>query len=199
MRRREPYLIADLAQIRALASPVRQEVVDAVEAAGPLTVPEIARLLGRAADSLYYHVRRLEKVRLLVRDAGGRAKERTGVVYDVPGVPLRLSYDLTGPSRTRAVRSVVDGVLRLARRDFGRALLDPGAVVMGPARDTWGGRVRGWATPADLERINRRIGAALAALRTKGRRKNSRPVALVFVLTPLRVKSQKRSRKAGSE
>ncbi|HET9620627.1 MAG TPA: helix-turn-helix domain-containing protein, partial [Kofleriaceae bacterium] len=43
--------------IAALASPVRQEILDTVEAlGGTATIAELAAQLGRPADGLYYHV-----------------------------------------------------------------------------------------------------------------------------------------------
>ena len=52
-------------QIRALISPVRQDIVDTVEAAGPCSVADLACLLGMPADGLYYHIRCLTRAGLL--------------------------------------------------------------------------------------------------------------------------------------
>ena len=58
--------IADVGQIRALASSIRQDIVDTVAATGPCSVADVARTLGRPADGLYYHVKHLLGAGLLV-------------------------------------------------------------------------------------------------------------------------------------
>ena len=52
-------------QILVLASPVRQDILDTVAAAGPCSVADLARLLGMPADGLYYHIRSLSLAGLL--------------------------------------------------------------------------------------------------------------------------------------
>lgn len=177
-------------QLAALASPARQEVVDAIAAAGPSTIAEIAAALGRPADRLYFHVRALERVGLLNRIGERRDGRHVAKIYDVPGRPLRLRYQPDSPSNARAVGAVVDGVLRLARRDFRRALSSPDAVVDGPARDTWGGRMRGWASERDLHRVNELIAELHSLLQTTSPRDGARAVALTWVLTPLKANIQ---------
>src|SRR3954463_6659873 len=71
--------IADARQIRALASPIRQDILDAVTAIGPCSVAQLAVALGKPADGLYYHIRRLLDVGLLMEvaaDGGGGADLR---------------------------------------------------------------------------------------------------------------------------
>jgi predicted transcriptional regulator len=53
--------IAGARQIRALASPIRQDILDALTAIGPCSVSELAAAIGRPADGLYYHIRHLLK------------------------------------------------------------------------------------------------------------------------------------------
>ena len=52
-----------------MAAPQRLQLVGALAAIGPASIAELARHVGRAADSLYRHVRQLERHRL-VRRAG---------------------------------------------------------------------------------------------------------------------------------
>ena len=51
--------------IEALASPMRQRIMDRIEAIGPCSIRDLALSLDVAADSLYYHVRRLQQIGLL--------------------------------------------------------------------------------------------------------------------------------------
>src|SRR5262245_46892405 len=47
------YVVSRADQLRALRSPLRQEIIDAVAASGPRSVAELAEILGRPADALY--------------------------------------------------------------------------------------------------------------------------------------------------
>jgi DNA-binding Lrp family transcriptional regulator len=172
------------AQIRALSSPVRQEIVDAIEAAGPSTIAEVAASLGRRPDALYFHTRELEKVGLL-RRVGTRGEGRSAAaVFDLPVRPLRLDY-ATARGRAARLGPALDALLRLARRDTRRALYAAEAVADGPGRDLWVARFRGRVTPSDLARINALLEECAGILRESRTGPDARPVALAFALTPL--------------
>ncbi len=189
--RAAPYLIDSPRQIAALASPARQEIVDAAVSGGAFTVADLARRLGRPADALYFHVRQLERVGLLQR-AGerGNGRDRAGL-FDLPGRPLRLRYG-SRAQRARRIGPVIDGILRLARRDVRRAFARSGSVVEGRNRDTWGARARGWLDPRELRRANRLLELLLALVNSGAPRAGAKPVALVFALTPLEAKPESR-------
>ena len=65
------YQVVKPAQLKAVVSPVRGTAYSMVAAFGPLSVREIAELIGAAPSSLYYHIERLVAVGLLV-EAGAR-------------------------------------------------------------------------------------------------------------------------------
>ena len=79
--REDPVLITRLAQIRALASPVRQEIIDAVSAMGPVSIAELARTLGRRPSALYFHFAKLEKLGFVVRRRPGSVRRPPSVLY----------------------------------------------------------------------------------------------------------------------
>lgn len=180
----EPFIIRSRAQVRALTSPARQEIVDALVSGGPCSIAELATHTGRAPDSLYFHVRRLIKVGLIVEREARTTGKRPAAVYDVPGRPLYLSYatmmgwpELTG---------VVGSALRLAGRDFGRAMKLGVAVVEGPRRNIWGGRAKGWVGNEEIEEMNRLI-ARLFEIVHSGRPGEGRTAqSFTMVLAPVR-------------
>src|SRR5437762_14244332 len=96
----EPVLIATPAQLRAVASPVKQEILNAVAAMGPISVAELARMLGRGPSGLYFHIAKPAKLGLLLRTEAGPKKaippasypERTSASSNVPGRPTRAPY-----------------------------------------------------------------------------------------------------------
>jgi predicted transcriptional regulator len=184
-----PYRIEQLHQIRALASPVRQDLVDAVVSEGPCTIAELAERVGRPADALYHHVRRLVAAGLLVEESVRRAAGRPAVRLTVPGRPMMIAYDQQARGHVAASSDVVATMLRSARRGFARALAAPGVRTWGPRRNLWGARTHGWLTARDVETANALLSKLLAVfLRGKGtRRHGSARHEFTFVLAPARV------------
>jgi DNA-binding transcriptional ArsR family regulator len=60
---------------RAILSPVRREIVEAMQELGPCPIADVAAASGRPADALYRHVSILVKAGFLV-DAGTRKGKR---------------------------------------------------------------------------------------------------------------------------
>src|SRR5882672_8834046 len=77
-RRRGSDPIKTVRRIALLASAVRQDILDSVDAIGPCSVAELARVLGRSPHGLYHHLKRLERARLIklrrTRGADGRSR-----------------------------------------------------------------------------------------------------------------------------
>src|SRR5262245_36779568 len=145
MAQRKPAArpIENADEIALLASPARIELIDTLEAlGGEATVAELAAQLGRPADGLYYHLRQLAEGGLLVEEAtpdGRRYRTRMP-----SGERLRLRYRPGKTANAKAVGGVAASVLRVAGRDFTRAIADPESVVEGPLRELWAARNKGW-------------------------------------------------------
>lgn len=180
------HQVESATQIRALASTVRQELVDALQALGEASVPELAHQLGRPADALYYHLRALVRAGLVCR-VGSRSQGRhVEAVYRTvaPDRALQLRY-ATGPGVDNgALKKLVGGMLRASGRAFERALADPDRVTCGPQRELWAGRIQGWLTPAGLLRANELLNQ-LSVLFAPGQRPpDGRLFALQILLAP---------------
>lgn len=167
------------AQLRALASPLRQELLDVLEASGPCGIAELADSLGRAPDTLYFHMRRLLRVGLAIEVARKKVGRHTTTIYDVPGRPLRVDR---AKARAADLQAVAAGILRLAMRDHRRGLGDADTVPNGPARNHWAGRTRGWLDARQLARANRLLEQLLALLRRGRPGPGRQPIALSWVL-----------------
>jgi DNA-binding transcriptional ArsR family regulator len=161
--------IRDTTQIRLLASATRQEIVDALEVAGPCTVRALAAHLGRRPDALYYHLRLLRAAELVVpvEDTGSPAVQpaRAEAVYDVVLRPVSLAYEPASARNRAAVSAVVGTMLRTTERRFVRAFRPGVATVAGEARNLWAGRAQGWLSTDDLRAVNRYVTAILTLLR----------------------------------
>src|SRR5262245_60587836 len=168
--------------IRLLASPLRQAIVDLIIGRGALSVAELSELLGKPADRLYYHVKRLVAVGLLVEGEQQPTNGRPQTLFDVPGRPLYLRYQPQSSSNRRAVQRVVDGMLRAARRDFSRGFA-PGVEAEGPQRQLWAARTEANLTPSEVAELNRILTKALDLLMASRSREHAPAGAQLHQLT----------------
>jgi DNA-binding transcriptional ArsR family regulator len=192
MRTSRRYEVLRLEQLAALASPTRQEIVDVLERLGEASAAGIASALGREADGLYYHLRALERVGLIVPAATRVRGGREEAWFRTVSPELALRYGPPRGPQARAVRAIVASMLRLGIRDFGRAHAGGGAVVEGPRRELWALRATGRLSPAAVGRVNRGIRRLRDSV-ASGR--GGRLYAITILLTPLDHRARKRQRR----
>lgn len=187
------FPIRDARSVEALTSPARQEIVDGVQALGPCSIAELAELLGRAPDSLYYHVRKLERAGLIVSRGARGAGVRAEALYDTPG-QLVLDFEPGTPREKRSLARLVAALLRIAERDL-RAALDAGRAVYrrSARRNAWGARVKGWLTRAELAEVRAHLEAISRILSDGRKRRGSGLHAVTFVLAPLEPSARARA------
>lgn len=181
------HWIRDPEQIAAMSSPLRQAILDRMEALGPCSVAELARSLDRPADALYYHLRKLLEVGLLVETGTRPTSRQDETIYDFPHRHWHIAYDLDDPDNVAAVRKATAALLRQASRDFEDGLEHPDARVRGPERNLWSLRLEARLGREDLRELHRHLRAIVEILRkprpTRGR---GTLFALSWVLAPLR-------------
>lgn len=178
-----PLVIRAPAQVRALASPARQEIVDALVAAGPCSIAELAAHTGRASDSLYHHIRVLKKTGLILERDPRKTGRHVAAIYDLPARPVFIRY---ADAQPKALASVIAAAQRLGLRDFRRALGRPDTTGDGPVRNLWAGRVKGWAGPDDLAEVNTLLRRLYQLIHTGAPGPGRNPVSLSFILAPVR-------------
>lgn len=195
MARTRAALIEDADEIALLASPTRIEIVDTLEAlGGEASVAELAAQLGRPADGLYYHLRQLAEGGLLVEEETPEGRRyRTRVAK---GERLRLRYRPGRTANAQAVGNVAASVLRVAGRDFSRALADADSVAEGPLRELWAARNKGWVGDAELAEINRLLFRLNDLLHRPRSTRRGKLVALTWVLAPVDAKPARRTPRA---
>jgi len=179
-------------EIALLASPTRIEIVDTLEALGSaVSVAELGAALGRPADGLYYHLRQLSDGGLIEEEAapdGRRYRSRTR-----KGDRLRLRYKPGATANADAVGRVAASVLRVAGRDFARALADPDSIVEGSRRELWAARGKGWVDAADLVEINRLLSRLMELVQQPAhQRPRGKLIALSWILAPVEAKPARR-------
>jgi predicted transcriptional regulator len=181
--RASTHIVKTQRELRALVSPGRQEIVDVLSRMGPASIAELAAVLGRPADGLYYHVRALTGAGL-ISHAGVRVRKgRREAVFSTAGRELKLEYRPRDRENARAVTAIVASMLRLGTRDFRRAFNSTHVAVSGAHRDLWALRSTGWLSKRQLAGVNRSMAHLARALSNpKGK---GRLYALTIVLTPL--------------
>lgn len=180
------YDITDPEQLEALASPARQEIVDTVIALGRCSIREIAEALGRPADGLYYHIRALVQVGLLVEASSRTTGQREEALYAAPtrGI-MRLRYRPEDAEHSAAVRRIVSGMLRSAERDFG-AGLDPAiARCAGGRRNITASRQKAWLGREELGEVNALLARLQQILQDATPEDGGDLVSLTCVLAPI--------------
>ncbi|HKW45051.1 MAG TPA: helix-turn-helix domain-containing protein [Candidatus Eremiobacteraceae bacterium] len=149
-----PYAVSAKRQFAALASSARQELIDVLQRLGTVSVAEIAAALAKPADALYYHVRVLERVGLLVR-AGHRCERgRQEALYRAVSPHIVLRHEPRTPARSEAIGDIVGSMLRLGTRDYRRALKESDVRLTGDDRDLWALRTTGWLTKEQVKKVN---------------------------------------------
>jgi DNA-binding transcriptional ArsR family regulator len=160
-----PYVVTSLKQLLAIASPGREDIIDAVGLIGPCTVTDLACFVGRSRHALYYHVRALRDCGLLLETHHSGEGRRTTARYDLPGRPLSVRYDLNTERARRAVITLARTRLRSAARGFVRACRPDAATVDGPRRNLWVARWKGWLSDRELEEANTHLTRLIDLLR----------------------------------
>lgn len=180
-----PFVITNPRQIAALKAASRQEIMDVLAPMGTVSIAELAAALGRPADSLYYHVRILQKVGLMLAAGTRESNGRTEKLYRAVASDLRLAYVPGRRGNAKGITAIIDSMLRLTSRDFKDAFADEATVVEGAHRELWAARTTGWLTQQQLAELNARMTEMLRTNVTSLPGGTERLFALTMVLTPL--------------
>lgn len=181
----------DSRQREALSSPLRLEIFGLFTDGRPLTVAQMARLMGRSPSSLYHHVGILVEAGLLreegVKPGAGRAARRyaptRGVLH-----PLVSGDADDGDFVTR----VMGSAFRMAERDLEAAVAE-GLLAAPDEAEPWRvGRLHGRVRPETLQHVAHHVAEALRLLLEQGARDprpDDRLCSLTVALLPLRNRS----------
>ncbi len=121
-RQKKRHVVRDIAQMEAMVSPLRHQIMRTVSAYGVVSIKEIAVHLQRSAESLYYHFRALEKVGLLI-DAGTReVNGHSESLYSTVARKILTDAKSSEPEYLGVFKRAVSALLRLASRQLGAEL-----------------------------------------------------------------------------
>lgn len=108
--------------VEAVGSSLRMEILRHLQTHGPSTVFELARRMNRSADSLYYHVRRLQEAGVLARTGTRSSTRREEGLFALAGEPLTVAVESAGEGATEAVLESARAVLRDAESNLAAVL-----------------------------------------------------------------------------
>lgn len=172
--------------LAAMKSPVRQRLLDRLEAIGPASAGELAAELDRPPDRVYYHLRRLERVGMIEavsERVRGRHRE---TLYDLAHRRWHIAYDPASKRSRRAVEALTAAMLREAQRDFEAGWSTPGLAVRGKQRTQWSLRLEARLDRDQLAELNEHLDAIARLLRgargAEATRRKTTHVALTWVL-----------------
>jgi DNA-binding MarR family transcriptional regulator len=172
------------AMLRALASPVRVEVLEQLRASGPTSIADLARQLGRTPHSLYYHVHALERAGFLRRRATRRTARRDEAVYERIADAIALAYAPSSEAGTAAIERAGRAVLRRTERVFARAVLE--GLVECPAgeSDAFVTSRKAWLTPGGIGEVRRLLRRLDSVLARESRRRKGRTYLITTAMSP---------------
>lgn len=193
---RSKLVIERLDQLEAIASPVRQELLEAVAASTECSVAELASQLGRRPDALYYHIRKLVEVGLIEEMGSRRTAHREESVYRTRGQPVEIRLDRDDPKKIRTVHRLLGALLRLTDRDLKDAIDSGRGVFEGRGRNAGAGRIKGWLTAEDRREVTRLLTRITEIFRRSRDPSRGRLYALTYAFLPLQATA---SRKSGTQ
>lgn len=181
-------------QRKALASPLRQEILGQWTDRESRTVADIAAGMGRPVTAIYYHVHQLEDVGLLVRVGSRPGPKRDEILYK----PVADQFDLTpipgDPEQIADAVGALKASHRMALGDLKAALESGEDRFDGPDRSLLGFRLHARLSAAKRKRVNALLDELLrifeetpAAAKTT----DAEFYSLTVALAPLRGRSQK--------
>jgi DNA-binding transcriptional ArsR family regulator len=186
------HVIESPQQLRALASAARQEIVDVLSRMGTVTVGELAATLGRPADALYYHLRVLVRVGLVIPVGSSTKRGRQEARFRTVAPELHLRYSANESGKVRDTSAIVSSMLRLGIRDFHRTLQGTNARLSGVDRELWALRATGWLEPKAVQQVNKKIQDLRDSVwKPKGK---GRLYGITILLTPLDHRGRKAQR-----
>lgn len=143
-------------QRRAIRSPLRQELLELLDASGPCGVADLATRMGRPADRLYYHVRLLQEAGI-IRPAGSRKSgKRDEILYEPAAERFEVEADGDSTDAEHLV-ATLRPALRRAERELGAAVRAAASDKAALERDVYAGRMRAHLTSSQRTEVRRHL------------------------------------------
>lgn len=178
-------------QRSALASPLRLEILGLFTQSEPLSIAEMAELMGRSAGSLYHHVNLLENAGLLKRTGTRPKGKRHEALFQPAATRIQIESKSAGQDGSLLVVKTMASAFRMAERDMEAALRTGNCRSEGPDRNMFAARMHLRASPKLLGRINKHLKAIEDLLEAEAIKEpkpsgDDQHLSLTIALLPLR-------------
>ncbi|MBN2564926.1 MAG: helix-turn-helix transcriptional regulator [Candidatus Eisenbacteria bacterium] len=114
--------IRDPRQLRAIRTPLRQELLQTVISLGTASVKALSEATGRPPASLYYHVHELEAAGLIARAERRPSGGRPEATYRAVADRILVDRDVRSPAFAKALADLHRATLNKADREIADAL-----------------------------------------------------------------------------
>jgi AcrR family transcriptional regulator len=192
MSRKKPFtrMVSGTKAGKALASPLRLEILGQFTTPGGMSIAEVAARMGRSASGLYYHFDLLERAGILKRAGERRRGTRSEALFEPVAARIALAVSPDRPPTVADARKALSAAFRMAERDFTAALESGSFRESGPGRNLYAARMHCRLTPAVLGRLNKHLQAIESILERESRRTRvpadaDQFVSLTLALLPL--------------
>jgi DNA-binding transcriptional ArsR family regulator len=169
--------------------PARLEIYESLQTSGPASIAELAERLGKAPDSLYYHVRKLVKIRVLEplpdKTTGLGEPGRNGAIYGLTACSVTMKLDPRSRASCEAWGKGASGVMRVVTRDVEAALNSGEARVEGADRNLMVQRLKVRLKDRELKRVNKLVDELFTVLREHADNTEGQLYALTCAFSPL--------------
>ena len=172
-------------RLAALASPLRIEIVGALQTHGPSSIRELAAELDRPADGLYHHVRILLRAGLVIESDRRKVGRRVEVVYALTAPRVGGQLDSASPRGKAAVIRAGTAAMRLAAREFAAAIEADAVTCTNGVANTRVSRQRTWLTDEGVGKLHRLLAQIERLLTKENRQKHGRLHSITVVMAPL--------------
>ena len=116
------HVIRDAQQLRALRTPLRNEVLNAVQQLEPCSVSDVAERLGRIPSSVHYHVMALAEAGLVLKNGSRHTGRREEALFRSVAKDIELDARINDPDYRAAIADTYRATLGVAQRQLERSL-----------------------------------------------------------------------------
>ena len=135
MSNKNTHLIETSKQLKEIARPVRNEIRLALEMLKEATIADLGLHLGRSAESLYYHVRKLESVGLVVKCGEQIKYSQKESIYRLCNKRVRVNTEVRQKSFVQTLVNGTRTLLRYAERCLANGLKHDETILKGRVRE----------------------------------------------------------------
>ena len=157
MKRKSSFNLTTKEQLQVVLSPICNEIVQALRVAGPSSASELGVILGKNANSLHYHLRKLIAHELVNVVATRQSGARTERIYDLSADRFVSDEYLQSEPLRKIVVKGIKGFLRLAGREFESATKASGKPEKTHPRKLIGSRYSANLNDEQLTELNRHV------------------------------------------